>query len=103
MNQNETTTVRLINPFDIPQEELKSFRLNQSDIMAITKENIMFLSQVKNMAVFLQNKEGDGNSYSRFLSDSNHRKLLDDRIVELSEELVNMNLHIIKNFKRSKK
>jgi hypothetical protein len=102
MKAKEITIAKMQNPFEMLSAPQESIRLNQSDIMSMTKDTIMFLTQIKNAGVVLEGKESEGMCYQRFMTKIIDRDLLDSRILELTEELVDMNLHIIKNFSRSR-
>ena len=81
-------------------EDTYSPRPNQMEIMRITKDNIMFLSNIKNQGVFLNSS--DNQEYRAFMYNKQYRDILDDNIMDLSCSLVSMNKHMIKNFSRSK-
>lgn len=73
----------------------------QLEIIEITKDNIIFLNNIKNTGIMVSGDSGQ--EYTPFMINQNYRDILDTQIMDLSTNLVEMNKHIIRNFSSSKK
>lgn len=71
-------------------------KLNQTDIMALTKANILFLSNLKSQGMLVQSESGF--EFLPNIKNQQYRDILDDSIIELTSSLMSMNRHIIKKF-----
>jgi hypothetical protein len=78
------------------QETDKSKRLNQEDVMRITRENIMFLSGLKNCGVITGS---DSNKTYQSLMEEDFVMMLETNILDLTQDLVALNKKVLKRFK----
>lgn len=89
---------KIINPPDPFPPVSKS---KQMDIIEVTKDSIIFLTNIRNGGMITQT---DGSTeYTPFLINQSYRDILEDSIIDLSADLVKMNKHLIKGFSKTNK